>query len=134
MMQLSIEELRGNYEKEKAKLEEMKLKQAEPTPQGQRIIVGQDTQIDTSIVSMKIFKPVYWILYSIETLRKELEAHWMDLVKDVRNIVMEVLENEESETSDENGLIDTEDTVERLEDQDIHCTGIIESYVNCLRN
>ena len=53
MMQLSVEELRGNYEKEKAKLEEMKPKQPEPTPQGKRITVGQDTQIDTSIVCEK---------------------------------------------------------------------------------
>ena len=41
----------------------------------------------------------------------------MDLVKEVRNTVLEVLEKEDAETNEEeedNGLIGTDDTVDRL--------------------
>ena len=42
----------------------------------------------------------------------------MDLVKEVRNTVLEVLEKDDAETNEEeedNGLIGTDDTVDRLE-------------------
>ncbi len=57
--------------------------------------------------------------HATETLRKELEAHWMDLVKDVRNTVIEILEQEtekdetSSEEEDLTALLDKDDTVER---------------------
>ena len=42
----------------------------------------------------------------------------MDLVKEVRNTVLEIIEKGSEETDateEENGLIDSEDTIERLE-------------------
>ena len=42
----------------------------------------------------------------------------MDLVKEVRNTVLEIIEKSSEETDateEQNGLIETEDTIERLE-------------------
>ena len=42
-LQLSLEDLRTNYEKERAKLEEMRPKQSEPTPQGKKSCFKHET-------------------------------------------------------------------------------------------
>ncbi len=56
-LQLSVEELKTNYEKEKAKLEEMTPQQKEPTPQGS--LLYMDT----------LARPVWYILVRCFSLR-----------------------------------------------------------------